>query len=243
MEQKRAARPAHGAMKLGAKKLPQFWYVSRLSLWILETDEANAWSRAIIMTMHGPGPLWCRCMVQGHDDANAWSRALVTLMHDTGPYGIPALPCATGIPTQGSGPTGDVLHTHARTHTRTHTVPHTHTHAHHWKTDAYMAKIDWTRVRHHNQRRKKVHSYLPPLNVFGGIWHIFGGTAKSKCVIVFVRVASPLAKPASTQSQWRVGLEIASRWWRTRDNTQTAPRMHVRHNRTTMFVSHLLHTN
>ena len=25
MEQKRAARQAHGAMKLGAKKLPQFW--------------------------------------------------------------------------------------------------------------------------------------------------------------------------------------------------------------------------
>ena len=34
-------------------------------------------------------------------------------------------------------------------------------------------------------------------------------------------VASPLAKPASTQSQWRVGLELASRRWR---NARTAPR-------------------
>ena len=36
-----------------------------------------------------------------------------------------------------------------------------------------------------------------------------------------LRVASPLAKSASTQSQWRVGLELASR---RRHNARTAPR-------------------
>ena len=52
------------------------------------------------------------------------------------------------------------------------------------------------------QRRKKVHSDLPPLNVFGGIWRSFGGVVKvCTAVIVYVRVASLLAKPASTQSQ------------------------------------------
>ena len=60
---------------------------------------------------------------------------------------------------------------------------------------------------------------------FGGIWRSFGGVAQwIVCVIVYLRVASPLAKPASTQSQWRVGLEIASRWWRTRDNARMASR-------------------
>ena len=44
-------------------------------------------------------------------------------------------------------------------------------------------------------------------------------------IIVELQIESPSAKPASTQSQWRVGLELASCWWRT-----------------SMIMNHLLHT-
>ena len=98
------------------------------------------------------------------------------------------------------------------------------------------------RTRGYRQRRKKVHSYLPLYDVFCGIWRRFGGPHSAGYVLVYVRVASPLAQAASTQSQWRVGLEIASGWWCTRDNAPTAPRMSIRPNRTSMFVSHLVHT-
>ena len=78
-------------------------------------------------------------------------------------------------------------------------------------------------------------------------WRYFGAVSVAPHngghALVYVRVASPLAQAASTQSQWRVCLEIASRWWRTRDNARTAPRMSTRHNRTSMFVNHTVHTS
>ena len=53
-----------------------------------------------------------------------------------------------------------------------------------------------------NQRSiKKVESYLPACNVFGGIWRSFSGAAYWMVCNSCLRVASPLAKPASTQSQ------------------------------------------
>ena len=67
----------------------------------------------------------------------------------------------------------------------------------------------------------KVESYLPACNVFGGIWRSFSGAAYWMVCNSCLRVASPLAKPASTQSQWRVGLELASHRWH---NARTAPR-------------------
>ena len=48
---------------------------------------------------------------------------------------------------------------------------------------------------------KKVESYLPACNVFGGIWRSFSGAAYWMVCNSCLRVASPLAKPASTQSQ------------------------------------------
>ena len=97
-----------------------------------------------------------------------------------------------------------------------------------------------------NERNtKKDESYLPPWYVFGGIWRTsggiwrsFGGPAywavcNSNCCL---RVASPLAKPAWTQSQWRVGLEHASRRWRNARTAPRRPRPIIRHNRTSMIV-------
>ena len=40
----------------------------------------------------------------------------------------------------------------------------------------YVSTLKIERIKC-DQRRKKVHSYLPPLNVFGGIWRSFGGAA------------------------------------------------------------------
>ena len=72
------------------------------------------------------------------------------------------------------------------------------------------------------QRRiKNAESYLPAGNIFGGIWRSFSGAAYWMVCNSCLGVASPLAKPASTQSQWRVGLELASRRW---SNARTAPR-------------------
>ena len=52
------------------------------------------------------------------------------------------------------------------------------------------------------QRRiKQVESYLPAGNVFGGIWRSFSGAAYWMACNSCLGVASPLAKPASTQSQ------------------------------------------
>ena len=55
---------------------------------------------------------------------------------------------------------------------------------------------------------KKDDSYLPPYNLFdgiwrsfGGIWRSFGGAAYWMVCNSCLRGASPLAKPASTQSQ------------------------------------------
>ena len=48
---------------------------------------------------------------------------------------------------------------------------------------------------------KKVESYLPACNVFGGIWCSFSGAAYWMVCNSCLRVASPLAEPASTQSQ------------------------------------------
>ena len=48
---------------------------------------------------------------------------------------------------------------------------------------------------------KKVESYLPACNIFGGIWRSFSGAAYWMVCNSCLRVASPLAKPASTQSQ------------------------------------------
>ena len=93
---------------------------------------------------------------------------------------------------------------------------------------------------------RPVHSYLPSGNVFVQFWRYFGAVSVAphgvEHVLVCVRVASLFAQAELKQSQWRVGLEIASRWWRTRDNARTAPRMSIRHNRTAMSVSHLAHT-
>ena len=53
----------------------------------------------------------------------------------------------------------------------------------------------------YNQRRKKVQSYLPQYDFLV----VFGAVSVSPHneghVLVYVQVASPLAKPASTQSQ------------------------------------------
>ena len=67
--------------------------------------------------------------------------------------------------------------------------------------------IGWTDFRlqtdsKNSQRSiKKVESYLPACNVFGGIWRSFSGAAYWMVCNSCLRVASPLAKPASTQSQ------------------------------------------
>ena len=69
--------------------------------------------------------------------------------------------------------------------------------------------------RSKERNTKKDESYLPPCNVFGGIWRSFGGIWRSFGSIwrsfggaaywavcnSCLGVASPLAKPASTQSQ------------------------------------------
>ena len=56
--------------------------------------------------------------------------------------------------------------------------------------------------RRYGQRRiKKVESLLPAGNVFGGIWRSFSGAAYWMVCNSCLGVASPLAKPASTQSQ------------------------------------------
>ena len=51
------------------------------------------------------------------------------------------------------------------------------------------------------RRIKKVESYLPADNVFGGIWRSFSGAAYWVVYNSCLGEASPLAKPASTQSQ------------------------------------------
>ena len=63
-------------------------------------------------------------------------------------------------------------------------------------------------------------------------------------VLVYVRVASPLAQARQHNhndmlvSRSRRADDVPGTW----DNARTAPRMSVRHNRTSVFVSHLVHT-
>ena len=65
-----------------------------------------------------------------------------------------------------------------------------------------MVKMGAREFVYPNQRSiKKVESYLPACNVFGGIWRSFSGAAYWMVCNSCLRVASPLAKPASTQSQ------------------------------------------
>ena len=67
-------------------------------------------------------------------------------------------------------------------------------------------KATWGAIK--ERHTKKDESFLPPCNVFGGIWRSsggiwrsFGGAAYWAVCNSCLRVASPLAKPASTQSQ------------------------------------------
>ena len=62
-------------------------------------------------------------------------------------------------------------------------------------------KRDLCRSVTKERNTKKVEFYLPPCNVVGGIWRSFGGAAYWMVYNSCLRVASPLAKPASTQSQ------------------------------------------
>ena len=52
-----------------------------------------------------------------------------------------------------------------------------------------------------SKKDKEVESYLPAGNVFGGIWPSFSGAAYWMVCNSYLGVASPLAKPESTQSQ------------------------------------------
>ena len=58
---------------------------------------------------------------------------------------------------------------------------------------------DADKVQLRQRSIKKVESYLPACNVFGGIWRSFSGAAYWMVCNSCLRVASPLAKPASTQ--------------------------------------------
>ena len=48
--------------------------------------------------------------------------------------------------------------------------------------------------------KEEVHSYLPPSNVLVAFGVVLVAPRSGLCVIVYARVASPLAKPVSTQS-------------------------------------------
>ena len=98
-----------------------------------------------------------------------------------------------------------------------------------------------TRRRIRNQRSiKKMESYLPACNVFGGMWRSFSGAAYWMMCNSCLRVASPMSKPASTQSQWRVGIEPASRQWH---NARTAPRRPRLDTSQSYFYDCQLHTS
>ena len=66
-----------------------------------------------------------------------------------------------------------------------------------WRSYTIVGQMTW-----HQRRIKKVESYLPAGNVFGGIWRSFSGAAYWMVCNSCLGVASPLAKPASTQSQY-----------------------------------------
>ena len=63
-------------------------------------------------------------------------------------------------------------------------------------------------LQHSKEGYKKPGSYLPPCNFLVVFGIVLVAPRTGWCVIVDVRVASPLAKPASSQSQWRVGNEL-----------------------------------
>ena len=90
-----------------------------------------------------------------------------------------------------------------------------------------------TQMGHYEQRRKKVHSYRPPLNVFGGIWRSFDRI-----------VCNSLRTSREPVGEAPVNTITMTCWSRDRaDDVPGITRKRRRECRTSMFVSLLLHTS
>ena len=77
-----------------------------------------------------------------------------------------------------------------------------------WQKKNYIAICSKWNVTLTKEVYKKDVSYLPSGNVFVAFGGVLVAPRIGWYVIVDVRVASPSAKPASSQSQWRVGIEL-----------------------------------
>ena len=85
---------------------------------------------------------------------------------------------------------------------------------------------------------KKDGSYLPPCNVFGGIWRSFGGAAYWIVCNSWRTSREPVGESRVDTITMTCGSRAPSRWWR---NARPVPRRHTRHNRTSMTESPITH--